>query len=100
MSAGRSTDRGRRRRARTEGARARQSGGHFERAVAPEKFASVRGPLRLPSGEVRKRDSRAEGGVPRIAGEQGTGLWIEFGQDERRRGAARSAEHPFGVGGD
>ena len=39
--------------------------------MAAEEFPAVRGPLRLPSGEIRESDAGAESGVPRIAGEQG-----------------------------
>jgi hypothetical protein len=51
-------------------------------------------------GEIRKSDSRAEGGIPRIAGEQGARVRIELGQNEGRRRPARSAEHPFRVSRD
>ena len=77
-----------------------QGCGHFESAVAAEEFSTIRSPLRLPSGEIRECDSRAEGGIPRIAGEQGAAVRIELSQNERRRGSARSAEHPFRVSRD
>ncbi len=38
--------------------------------------------------------------VPRVAGEQRTSGGIAFGDDGRRRAAARQAEHPFDKGGD
>src|SRR3984885_8438612 len=77
-----------------------KSGGHLERAMTPEEFASIRGPLRLAPGQVRESHSSAERRVPRITGEQGTGLRIEIRQNERRRSPARCSEHPFGVGGN
>ena len=68
--------------------------------MAAEEFPPVRSPLRLPSGEICESDAGAEGGIPRIAGEQGARVGIEFSQNERRRRPTRSAEHPFGVGRD
>ena len=71
----------------------------IRRAVAAEELRPVGGPRRLPAAEVGEGDARAELASPRVAREHRAGLGIDLGDDERRRGAPRHAEHPLDAGG-
>ena len=98
-SAARRRDRGRRRRAR-ERLPGAERGRMVERAVAAEELRPVAGPRRLRGPPRSAKATRVPNSrAPRVAREQRAGLGIDLGHDERRRGAARRAEHPLDVGG-
>ena len=71
-----------------------------ERAMSTEKLATVGGPLRLPSGEIRERHVRAKWRVPGIVGEHRACCGVDRRHNERCRGSSRRPEYPFGVGRD
>src|SRR6202040_2953059 len=59
-----------------------EGGRPVERAMASEKLAPISGPLRLPSGQIRERHTRAELGAPRVAREHGSRVGIDGRQHE------------------
>ena len=76
---------------------ARQRRGAVQGSVAAEELRAIRGPCRLPPRHVGERDAPAEFLVPRVAHEEGAGLPVQFGDEERRGRAARGPEHPLDV---
>ena len=84
-----------------------------QRAVAADELAAVAGPGQsTPAGaglsriggaahaQIGEGHAGAEIETPRVARQQGAGLGIHRGGDERRRGRSRAAQHPFDIGGD
>ena len=70
-----------------------------QRAVAAEEFAPVAGPVGLAPGKIERTRRAPNAGFHGLRASIAPVAGVDLGRYERRRRAARRAEHPFDIGG-